>query len=278
MGIEPTTYRTVQDADAYFAEQLYATDWTGATDADKAKAMLMATRKVDAICFAGEKASLFEARAATTETLTAAEVAAANALQTREWPRDDAADAESFTVTIDATGGTYTLTFNGETTGVIAYDATAATILTALEALASVTAGDVVVTVNALGADAAGPYDITVAGTLLAIRYNTLTSDPASLTGGGTTADVTVLNDNIPDAIFYGVVEESMDVLSGRRPDEAFRNLTLTSDGSGGTRVSHDRSGNAHEHIAAFFSSPTAWKYIRQYVANNNTFDIRRTS
>lgn len=278
MGVEPKIYRTVADADAYFNDQTFVGDWTGAALADKTKVLTMATRAIDDISFAGEKASIFEARAASAETLTAAEVVAASALQTREWPRDGAADPESWTLTIDATGGTYTLTFNGETTGAIAFDATAATTQTALVALASVTAGDVLVTVNAAGADAAGPYDVTVAGTLIKVRYNTLTSNPASLTGGAQTAEVIVLNDNIPDSIFWGEAEEAITILSGRVIDQEFRNLVLTSDGAGSTRVSQDRSGKPPEHTAHFFTSPTAWKYVRQLVANNNTFAIIRTS
>lgn len=46
-------------------------------------------------------------------------------------------------VTNDATGGTFTLTFDGEETGDIAFDATAAVLEAALEALASINAVDV---------------------------------------------------------------------------------------------------------------------------------------
>jgi hypothetical protein len=50
------------------------------------------------------------------------------------------------TVTNDATGGTFTLTFGGSTTGPIAFDADAATVQAALEGLASIGAGNVTVT------------------------------------------------------------------------------------------------------------------------------------
>lgn len=279
MGVEPIIYRTIVDADDYFSNQLFAGDWTGASTTDKTKSLVMSTNTIDSILFAGEKASLFEARAASPDTvLTAVEVTAANALQTRQWPRDGAADPESWTLTIDATGGTYTLSFNGQTTGAIAFDATAATIQTALVALSDVTVGDILVTVNPAGTDAAGPYDVTVAGDLKKVRYNTLTSNAASLTGGAQTAQVIVLNDNIPDSIFWGEVEEAITLLTGRIIDQEFRNLVLTSDGAGSTRVSQDRSSKPPEHTTHFFTSPSAWKYIRQFVANNNTFDIFRTS
>jgi hypothetical protein len=49
-------------------------------------------------------------------------------------------------LTVQATGGTYTLTFDGQTTAPIAWDATAGTIQAALEALSNIAPGDVVVT------------------------------------------------------------------------------------------------------------------------------------
>ena len=44
------------------------------------------------------------------------------------------------------TGGTFTLTYNGQTTAAIAYNATAAQVQSALEALNNIAPGDVVVT------------------------------------------------------------------------------------------------------------------------------------
>ena len=46
--------------------------------------------------------------------------------------------------TANASGGTFTLTFQGQTTAPLAYNATAAQVQAALEALADVGAGDVV--------------------------------------------------------------------------------------------------------------------------------------
>jgi hypothetical protein len=97
-------------------------------------------------------------------------------------------NSQQWTLTIDATGGTFTLTLNSETTGNIAYDATSATVQTALEALASVTAGDVTVSGD-------GPHTITAAGALANISTNTLTSDAALLTGATSTATIAVVQD-----------------------------------------------------------------------------------
>ena len=56
-------------------------------------------------------------------------------------------------------GETFTLTLNGQTTGAIAYDAAAATVQAALEALADVEVGDVVV-----AGVAGGPFTVTFQG------------------------------------------------------------------------------------------------------------------
>lgn len=60
-----------------------------------------------------------------------------------------------------ATGGTFTLVFRGQETAAIAYNASAADVVTALNALAAVDSGDVVGTGGALGT---APVDLSFAG------------------------------------------------------------------------------------------------------------------
>jgi hypothetical protein len=279
---ESTNYRSVADADAYFADQLYATDWTGASDSDKLKALIMATRAVDSLKYDGVKRSLWEAMSDdggdTTTTsnemlaeteLTELEIEAANALQIKQFPRDDSREAEAWTLTIDATGGTFDLILNSETAATIAFDATSATIQTALEGLASVSPGDVTVTGD-------GPHTITLGGDFATVWNNTLTSDATNLTGGGTSATVETAEDNVPDEIFYAVCEEAKSLLSGRDAEQEFRNLELNSDGVGSNRVTMDRSGVWPEHSAHLITSPLAWKYVQRFLAKNNTFKINR--
>src|ERR1044072_9313374 len=57
-----------------------------------------------------------------------------------------ASEAQTVALTGTPTGGTFTLTLNGETTAAIAYNATAAAVEAALEALPSLAAADVTVT------------------------------------------------------------------------------------------------------------------------------------
>lgn len=86
-------------------------------------------------------------------------------------------------ITISATGGTFTITYSGQTTSGIAYNATAATVQTALVALSNIAAGEVTVT-----GVAGGPYTVTFTGNT---SISPLTVSGASLTGGAGTAVVT---------------------------------------------------------------------------------------
>jgi hypothetical protein len=86
---------------------------------------------------------------------------------------------------VDATGGTYTLTYSGQTTAAIAYDAAASALLAALEALSNIGVGDVAVVLVQ-----AGVYKITFQGALADTDVGQLTTDPTNLTGGSSTASV----------------------------------------------------------------------------------------
>lgn len=78
------------------------------------------------------------------------------------------------TLTNASTGETWTLTFDGQTTAAIVFNAAASAVQSALEALAHLEVGDVAVTGNA-----GGPYTITFQG-----RY--AGQEVGSLTGTGT--------------------------------------------------------------------------------------------
>jgi hypothetical protein len=82
------------------------------------------------------------------------------------------------TITGGPTGGTFTLTYKGQTTAGIAYNAAASAVQTALIALSTIGAGNVTVS-----GSAGGPYTITFTGTL-ATDTTALTASGAGLTGG----------------------------------------------------------------------------------------------
>lgn len=92
--------------------------------------------------------------------------------------------SEVQTITIDATGGTFTISFDGETTTALAYNASAATVQAALEALSNIDPGDVTVALATL------VYTITFAGKYRQLNVPALTTGAGSLTGGASTATV----------------------------------------------------------------------------------------
>jgi hypothetical protein len=88
------------------------------------------------------------------------------------------------------TGGTFTFTFNGQTTGALAYNITAAALKTAIEALSSVGAGNTVVTGGPLNT---APITIEFVGTLAGANQPAITVNTAGFTGG-TSPGITVTN------------------------------------------------------------------------------------
>ena len=89
------------------------------------------------------------------------------------------------TVTVNATGGTFTLSYGGQTTAAIAENANPAAVQSALVALSSIGTGNVRVS----GAPG-GPYTVEFAGTLAEADVTGLTANSASLTGEGAGANV----------------------------------------------------------------------------------------
>jgi hypothetical protein len=80
----------------------------------------------------------------------------------------------------NATGGTFTLTFDGQTTAPIAFNATAAQLQAALEALSTIGPGNV----SATGGDVdAARVDITFIGVYAGVDVAQLTPDATALTG-----------------------------------------------------------------------------------------------
>jgi hypothetical protein len=96
---------------------------------------------------------------------------------------DTGAENESQTVTITGVpdGGTFTLTFDGQTTAAIDFDATAAEVVTALNALSNIAPGDVV---GGGGPLPGTPVTIAFAAALADEDVPQMTADDALLTGG----------------------------------------------------------------------------------------------
>lgn len=88
------------------------------------------------------------------------------------------------TITIDATGGTFTVAVGAQVTGNIAYNASAETLEAALEGLSNVAPGDVQVT------KAGSVFTLTFGGAYGKQNVAPVVTDPALLTGGASTAVV----------------------------------------------------------------------------------------
>lgn len=96
-------------------------------------------------------------------------------------------EVQTVTITGTPTGGTYTLTFSGQTTSPIAYNATASAVQAALEALSNISAGDVVC--------AGGPHPGTPVTVTFGGNYDGSNVPQMTATGsftGGTSPAVTV--------------------------------------------------------------------------------------
>ena len=85
------------------------------------------------------------------------------------------------TLTVKARGGAFTLSFNAETTGSLAHNASAASVQAALEALVSIGAGNVVVTGGPGSPDGSTPYAIAFQGALAGTEVTQITAFAGNL-------------------------------------------------------------------------------------------------
>lgn len=97
---------------------------------------------------------------------------------------------EKQTITVDAAGGTFTVTFGAQVTGALAFDITAAALQAALEALSTIGAGNILVTGGPGDAGGTTPYALEFIGALASTNVAAVTTDATNLTGGAGTAAV----------------------------------------------------------------------------------------
>lgn len=95
-------------------------------------------------------------------------------------------------VAVNATGGTFTLTYDGQTTSAIAYNASEAVLLAALEALSNIPTGSLRVT-QTVAASPAFTYTVEFGSSLGETNVTQMTSGVGSLTGGAGTATITTV-------------------------------------------------------------------------------------
>jgi hypothetical protein len=105
------------------------------------------------------------------------------------WKRADHDETQQ--VAIDATGGTFTLTFNEAITDPIDSNASAGTVQSELEALKTVKPGNVSVSGGPGDAGATSPYEVTFTGDFAGANVAELQVDGSGLSGGGAGAAAT---------------------------------------------------------------------------------------
>jgi hypothetical protein len=148
------------------------------------------------------------------------------------------------TITIsDADGGTFTLTFGGQTTSSIAWNAAASVVDTALEALSTIEVGEV-----SVSGSAGGPYTVTFTNSLGASDQSLMTASAASLTH--TSPGVSIVEttagagagSSLPEPLAYWDMEEA----AGESRIDEVGGIALTLN-SGDVPIDTGIAGNAIE-------------------------------
>ena len=202
-----------------------------------------------------------------------------------------AAVDEIQTISSTATGGTFAMSFGGQTTGALAFNATAAQIDTALEALSSIGAGNVTCAGGPLGT--AG-VTVTFAGTLAGQDAAMVTVDNTNMTGGtasiaettkgravqgilGSTATATLLNGQLritDTASGYSKSDLTM-TYSGDGTltmPGYFEMLTVGGDEVKGVNIMvYDSQGGQHVFSGSFVRTDTAntWDMVLSSMSGN---------
>jgi hypothetical protein len=96
------------------------------------------------------------------------------------------------TIRVNATGGTFTISYGSEKTAGVAYNATAAQVQSALEAMPPLK-GNITVTGGPGGSGGGTPYTLTFVGGLAEKAVTPVTTDRSALTGGAKLASVVVI-------------------------------------------------------------------------------------
>jgi len=153
---------------------------------------------------------------------------------------------EVHNLSVRATAGTFTITWSGQTTTAIAFNASAAAVQTALEALSNIAPGDVVVTGGPGNAAGTTPYILTWATAMLAVVEPT--TNAGSLTGGIPASAAVVTSLSIENLDVSGVIVSPTNAQRGI-------NIDHPSVYPGGTKISnlylhdlrHDNHGGLNE-------------------------------
>lgn len=133
---------------------------------------------------------------------------------------------EVVTVTIDAAGGTFTMTFGAQTTAPVAWNASAADAQAALEALSTIGIGNILVTKAGL------VYTLVFRGDLGSTNVGAVTTTATGLTGGAGTAVVAVATAGVAGTPgVYGVYGSGL--TNGAQNPKGILRYACTTDANG---------------------------------------------
>lgn len=114
----------------------------------------------------------------------------------------DTPEIQTVALTDGPTGGTFTITFSGQTTTALARNASGSDVQTALEVLSNIAPGDVTVVRTGAGTQASPfVYTLTFAGAYLDTNVAEVTASGANLTGSTVTVATTVQGSGGADEI-----------------------------------------------------------------------------
>lgn len=147
-------------------------------------------------------------------------------------PTDGVNEVQTLEITGDPEGGDFTISFDGQTTAAIAWNATAAVVQTRLQALSNVGSGGVTV--------AGGPMPalvtITFGGNLSGLAVAEITTTLTGLTGGSPVADINTTVAGVRGSfrgvfkgtVLYDTVNGDLKVNSGTTARPVWTDLTVT--------------------------------------------------
>lgn len=168
------------------------------------------------------------------------------------------------------TGGTFTLSFEGQTTSNLTYDESAADIETALKALSNIGSSDV-----SVSGEAGGPWDVEFSGTLAAASQTLLTGSGTNLAGQSVT--VTTTQHGLPGDN-HRVRIEGTQLLSETDPIGFYFDANEPGVSSTGTAVSTQTDAQWQGYLAIFYglssSSSIAMTRTTVETATTRTFVI----
>jgi len=163
---------------------------------------------------------------------------------------------QDITLTGNPTGGTFTLTFGGQTTGAIAYNATAATVQAALQALSSIGSGNVAVTAAPSGTG----WEVRFTGAMANSYEGAIIGNGASLTGGTSQVVAVATVSAGGDAGYASIVTDPLGEVSRTYTDAEGRTVRTVQDFTNGvvTGTSNATTGYTYNQVGV--TSVTAYQ------------------